>query len=73
MRLQWQPQPPPQQPPPPLDCGVKDLELPPAVAELKTESLMVAFLLAHLVQAISCFLLITIFSNAAWQSSQMYS
>jgi hypothetical protein len=69
---QWQPQPPPQQPPPPEELldGPEELPLP-AVA--KTESWIVAFLLAHLGQAISCCLLITIFSNWAWQSSQTYS
>jgi hypothetical protein len=70
---QLQPQPPPQQPPPPPDCGVNDLLDPPAVAELNTESCMVAFLLAHLGQEISCCLLITSFSNSFLQSSQMYS
>jgi len=69
-----QPQPPPQHPPllePPED-GVKDL-LEPATDELKTDSWMVAFLLEHLGQEISCWRLMTIFSNWDWQSSQMYS
>lgn len=51
---QWQPQPPPQQTPPPPDEPEEDLEEPPAIAELKTESWMVAFLLEQLGQEISC-------------------
>jgi len=43
----------------------------PAVA--KTESWMVAFLLAHLGQEISCCLLMTIFSKCVSHSSQTYS
>jgi len=44
-----------------------------AVVLEKTEIWMVFFLLSHFGQAISCCLLITIFSNSVWQSSQMYS
>ena len=39
----------------------------------KTESWIVAFLLEHLGQEISCCLLKTSFSNGVLQSSQMYS
>jgi len=73
MRTQWQPQPPPQQEPPPPEEGVNDLDDPPAIVELKTESWSVAFLPAHLGQEISCCLLRTSFSNWVLQSSQMYS
>lgn len=69
---QWQEQPPPQQPPPPpekLPEGVEEPE--PTVAN--TESWIVAFLLAHLGQVISCCLLMTIFSKRSLHSSQMYS
>jgi hypothetical protein len=66
---QWQEQPPPQQPPPP--------EKPPDEAEEpaveNTESWIVAFLLEHLGQLISCCLLITIFSKRSLQLSQTYS
>jgi hypothetical protein len=74
LQLQWQPQPPPQHvPPPPLEEPDEDFAEAPATAELKTESWMVAFLLEHLGQEISCWRLITIFSNWDLQSSQMYS
>ena len=43
------------------------------MAELKTESWIVAFLEEHLGQEISCWRLMTIFSNWDLQSSQMYS
>ena len=43
------------------------------MAELKTESWIVAFLLEHLGQEISTWRLMTIFSNWDLQSSQMYS
>jgi len=43
------------------------------MAELKTESWMLAFLLEHWGQEISCWRLMTIFSNWDLQSSQMYS
>ena len=45
----------------------------PLFAVAKTESWIAAFLLAHLGQAISCFLLMTIFSNRVSHSSQTYS
>jgi hypothetical protein len=67
-----QPQPPPQQLPPPEDPEL-DFAEPPATAELKTDSWIVAFLLEHFGQEISCWRLMTIFSNWDWQSSQMYS
>jgi hypothetical protein len=77
MKPQWQPQPPPQQlPPPPLEKEVEGLAEEPLAEPFevaKTESWIVAFLLAHWGQAISCCLLITIFSNCVLQSSQMYS
>jgi hypothetical protein len=69
---QWQPHPPPQQLPPPEEPE-GDLEEPPAIAELKTDSCMVAFLLEHCGQEISCWRLMTIFSNWDLQSSQTYS
>ncbi|HUL16244.1 MAG TPA: hypothetical protein VLV88_09630 [Terriglobales bacterium] len=76
-RIQWQPQEPPQQPPPPppeneLD-GPDEPPLLDPFAALNTDSWIVALLLAHFGQEISCCLLITIFSNSALQSSQMYS
>jgi len=52
---------------------VDDFDDPPAMDELNTESWMLAFLLEHLGQAISCCLLKTSFSNCVLQSSQMYS
>ena len=73
--LQWQAQPPPQQPPPPEappfenELGVEE----PPLGVAKTESWIVAFLLAHFGQEISCCLLKTTFSNGVLQSSQMYS
>ena len=69
---QWQPHPPPQQLPPPEEPE-GDLEEPPALAELKADSWMVAFLLEHCGQEISCWRLMTIFSNWELQSSQTYS
>ena len=50
-----------------------DAPLLPPLAVAKTESWMLAFLLAHLGQAISCCLLITIFSKCVSQSLQTYS
>ena len=74
---QLQPQPPPQHdPPPPPEDEVEDLaEAPllPPLAVAKTESWTLAFLLAHLGQAISWCLLITIFSKRVSHSSQRYS
>src|SRR5258708_33995078 len=74
--LKLQPQPPPQQDPPPPKDGVEDLAdapLAPPFAVAKTESWMLAFLLAHLGQAISCCLLLTIFSKRGSHSSQRHS
>src|SRR5258708_12855648 len=74
--LKLQPQPPPQQDPPPPKDGVQDLAdapLAPPFAVAKTESWMLAFLLAHLGQAISCCLFMTIFSKRVSHSSQRYS
>lgn len=45
----------------------------PAIEELNTESWMLAFLLEHFGQLISCCLSKTSFSNCVLQSSQMYS
>jgi hypothetical protein len=74
-RIQWQPQPPPQQAPPLPEEPEPELDFDesPAIAELKTESWMVAFLDEHFGQEISCWRLMTIFSNWDLQSSQMYS
>jgi len=70
-----QPQPPPQQLPPlpeeEDDFAEAPLLEPFAVA--KTESWILALLLAHLGQAISCCLLMTIFSKRVSHSSHRYS
>src|SRR2546421_10689338 len=73
---QSQPQPPPQQLPPPPPEDVEDLVEAPLLepfAVAKTESWIVAFLLAHLGQAISCCLLITMRSKRVSHLSQTYS
>jgi hypothetical protein len=57
----------------PLEELPEGAEEPPEPAVAKTESWIVAFLLAHLGQEISCCLLMTIFSNWALHSSQTYS
>jgi hypothetical protein len=77
MKPQWQPQPPPQQlPPPPPEKEVEGLAEEPLAEPFevaKTESWIVAFLLAHFGQAICCRLFSTSLSNSVRQSSQMYS
>src|ERR1700688_527333 len=50
---QWQPHPPPQQDPPPLEELPEEEDWLPLPAVAKTESWIVAFLLAHLGQEIS--------------------
>jgi hypothetical protein len=69
-KLQWQPQPPPQQPPPPPEKPPEGLGEAPDFEAAKTENKIVAFLLEHLGQVISCCLLITSFSKVSLQSSQ---